>query len=193
MFTISVLFFTFGLSVAGGDPNPFDFFGYFTNQTSLLMGVILVATGVLTLARRDSPQWLTSLRGAATAYLIVVAVIYNVLVPGTGSAPPWVSAVLHVVVPVISVLDWLFVGDRRPLAWRSVSLVLIYPAIWLVVVLARGATDGWVPYGFLLPENGQTSLILHIVGLLCAVMVAAVLVWLGSRISVLSVPTAVQG
>ena len=36
----------------------------------------------------------------------------------------------------------------------------------VVVVLVRGATDGWVPYGFLLPENGVPSLVLHVAGLL---------------------------
>ena len=183
-FTIAVLLYTFALNVAAGDANPFDYFGYFTNQTSLLMGVVLIATGVLTVARRDSPQWLTLLRGAATAYLIVVAVIYNVLVPGTGSAPPWVSAVLHVAVPAVAVLDWLVVADRRPLPWRWLWIVLAYPTVWLVVVLARGSTDGWVPYGFLLPENGLSPLILHIAALVCAVMVAAVLVWFGSKLSI---------
>jgi hypothetical protein len=80
------------------------------------------------------------------------------------------------------------VGDRHPLRWRLLWIVLAYPAIWLLVVLARGATDGWVPYGFLLPENGASSLILHIVALLCAVMIAGVLVWWGSRLSILQSP-----
>nr|WP_272914779.1 epoxide hydrolase [Rathayibacter rathayi] len=31
-----------------------------------------------------------------------------------------------------------------------------YPIVWVVVVLVHGATDGWVPYGFPLPENGGT-------------------------------------
>jgi hypothetical protein len=181
--TIGVLICTFGLSVAAGDGNPFDYFGYFTNQTSLFVGVLLVASGVLTVLQRTPPQWFTLLRGVATAYLIVVAVIYNVLVPGTGSAPAWVSAVLHLAVPALAVLDWLIVADRRALPWRQVWAVLAYPAVWLVVVLIRGATDGWVPYGFLLPENGPGSLVLHIAGLIGAVMVAAALVWWGSRLS----------
>jgi hypothetical protein len=182
-FTVLVLFYTFGLNIEGGDANPFDYFGYFTNQTSLLMSVVLIATGILTALQRRTPPWLTSLRGMATSYLIVVAVIYNLLVPGTGNAPAWVSAVLHVIVPAYAVLDWVLVNDRPPLPWRRLWLLLPYPIVWLVVVLARGATDGWVPYGFLLPANGPTSLILHIVALVCAVMVAGVLVWWASRLS----------
>ena len=32
--------------------------------------------------------------------------------------------------------------------------MLIYPLVWTVVVLIRGATDGWVPYPFLNPSQG---------------------------------------
>jgi len=45
----------------------------------------------------------------------------------------------------------------------------------------RGATDGWVPYGFLLPERGLASLVLHIVGILALLLVAAAGVWALSR------------
>ena len=132
------------------------------------------------------------LRGVATAYLIVVAVIYNVLVPGTGSAPPWVSAVLHVIVPTIAVLDWVLVDDRGLLPWGQLWILIPYPLVWLLVVLGRGATDGWVPYGFLLPQNGPASLILHIAALVCAVMIAGVLVWWASRLCIYPLVTAHQ-
>jgi hypothetical protein len=189
-FTILVLLYTFGLSVASGDGNPFNYFGYFTNQTSLLIGVVLVLTGILTIARRRPPCWVQLLRGVATAYLIVVAVVYNVLVPGTGSAPAWVSAIVHVAVPVVAVVDWLLFDDRSPLPWHRIWIVLIYPGAWLAVVLVRGATDGWVPYGFLLPENGPASLFLHVAALICAVAISGVLVWWASRLSLYPLSTA---
>lgn len=181
VFVIVVLLQTYAGRIAVGDSNPFDYFGYFTNQTSLLASVTLIIAGVLGLLGRPSSSWLATARGVTTAYLLVVAVIYNVLVPGTGSAPPWVSVTLHVVFPLLVGLDWVLVGDRPPLPWRRLWLILPYPVLWLVVVLIRGVTDGWVPYGFLLPERGVTSLVLHIVGLLAAMMAAGVLVWGASR------------
>ncbi|WP_434992229.1 Pr6Pr family membrane protein [Arthrobacter sp. Ld5] len=178
---IVVLGYAYGLSITDGDANPFNYFGYFTNQTSLLMSVLLMTAGGLSLARRHAPVALSTLRGVATAYLVVVAAIYNTLVPGTGAAPPWVSMMLHVVLPVIALLDWALVNDRRPLAWQRLWIVLPYPLVWLAVVLIRGATDGWVPYGFLMPENGVRSLVLHAVGLSCTVLMAGALVWAMSR------------
>ena len=185
--TLAVLGYAYSLNIAFGDGNPFDYFGYFTNQTSLLMGFLLITTGILTIVGRQGPDWLTPLRGVATTCLIVVAVIYNTLVPGTGTAPPWVSAILHMILPAFAVLDWVLVDDHRPLRWHRLWIVLPYPLIWLVVVLARGATDGWVPYGFLLPENGTLSLALHIVVLLCALTIAGALVWWTSRLSIITI------
>lgn len=176
-----VLAFTFVTVGGRSGYNPFDFFGFFTNLTSLLTAVVFGWVGLNGLRGRPSPGWLVLVRAVATACMLVVAVVYNVLVPGTGSAPPWVSATLHAVVPALVLLDWILVGDRRPLRWSSLWLILPYPAVWITVVLIRGATDGWVPYGFLLPERGLASLILHIVGLLGAVVLAGALVWWASR------------
>lgn len=178
---VMVLLYGYSIRIAVGDTNPFDYFGYFTNQTSLLASVILIVTGVLALRGGRISPTLILLRGIATSYLLVVAVIYNLLVPGTGSAPPWMSALLHVVFPVLVACDWLLIGDRPPLPWRKLWLLVPYPALWLGTVLIRGATDGWVPYGFLLPERGWASLIAHIVGLLAAIIAAGALVWTVSR------------
>ena len=177
----AVLIYVYALRIAAGDGNPFDYFGYFTNQTSLLTSLVLIATGVLVVVGRRIPPALVLVRGMATAYLLVVAVIYNLLVPGTGSAPPWVSVLLHVVFPVLVALDWLLLGDRPRLPWRRLWLILPYPVLWLIAVLIRGVTDGWVPYGFLLPERGVVSLTLHILGLLSAIIGAGALVWTASR------------
>lgn len=165
-----------------GRVNPFDYFGYFTNLTSLLTSAILIATGIRTLRGLPVSTRLAAARAAATACMVVVAVIYNGLVPGTASAPPWVSAVLHAALPCYAVLDWLLVGDRPALPWSRIWVVLPYPLLWLAVVLVRGATDGWVPYGFLLPEHGAPSLALHIGALLLVLLAAGAAVWGASRL-----------
>ncbi|MFE7197955.1 Pr6Pr family membrane protein [Microbacterium oxydans] len=178
---VAVLLYAYALRITVGDGSPFDYFGYFTNQTSMIAALVLIGTGMLGARGRPVPSWVVLLRGITTAYLIVVGVIYNVLVPGTGSAPPWVSVLLHVVFPLLVALDWLLVGDRHPLPWRLLGVLLPYPLIWLVVVLVRGATDGWVPYGFLLPERGLGSLVLHVLGLLLVILLAGTVVWSASR------------
>ncbi|MFJ4159752.1 Pr6Pr family membrane protein [Microbacterium testaceum] len=179
---LGVVLFAYGLRIAAGDPNFFDFFGYFTNQTSSLTALVLIAVGARGAADRTVPVGLALAWAIGAACLIVVAVVYNGLVPGTGSAPPWVSAVLHIVFPLLVVVDIATAPDRPRLAWPHLWWVLPYPLAWVAVVLARGATDGWVPYGFLLPERGLASLVLHVVGILALLLLAAAAVWaLGRR------------
>ncbi|UOE42720.1 Pr6Pr family membrane protein [Agromyces larvae] len=178
-----VLGYAYALRIAVGDSNPLDYFGYFTNQTTLLVCVVLIVSGSFRVSRRAIPGWLNLLRAMATAYLVVVGVVYNTLVPGTGSAPAWVSAVLHIVLPLIVTMDWILVADRARLRWRRLWLIVVYPLVWVTVVLVRGATDGWVPYGFLLPERGFASLGAHLLGLLGAVLAAGALVWAASRVN----------
>lgn len=78
-------------------------------------------------------------------------------------------------------LDWLLLAPPKPPRWRELWVVLPYPVAWLAVVLVRGATDGWVPYGFLLPDRGVASLLLHVSGLLLTLIVAGALVWGSAR------------
>lgn len=188
---IAILLLTFFQGGAVNGFNPFNYFGFFTNLTSLFTAGILILTGARGMAGRVAPGWLYDARAVATACMLLVAVIYNMLVPGTGSAPPWVSVTLHIVFPTLLALDWLLIGDRRPMQWSRLWILAPYPVVWLVVVLVRGATDGWVPYGFLLPERGAGTIALTGLGLLAVLGVAGALVWWASRLPGL-VPAAVN-
>ncbi|WP_239684058.1 Pr6Pr family membrane protein [Leucobacter musarum] len=181
--TVVILVLAYTYALGTGGVNPFDFLGYFTNLTNLFTAIVLITTGLLTLGRPagPAPLWLRTARGVAVACMLIVGVIYNVVVPGTGSAPPWVSVTLHIVMPAIVLLDWVCVGDRGVLPWRHGWAVLPYPLLWLGVVLVRGATDGWVPYGFLLPARGAGALAATCVGLLVALAVSGAGVWGLSR------------
>ncbi|MFJ4036683.1 hypothetical protein ACIPVB_01245 [Microbacterium sp. NPDC090007] len=45
---LAVVAYAYALHIAAGDANPFDFFGYFTNQTSCLTAGVLILVGLLT-------------------------------------------------------------------------------------------------------------------------------------------------
>lgn len=163
---------------------PVNFFGYFTIQGNILLAVVLLLT-VLRGDRR-SPG-LALVRGAATSYIVVVGLVYNTLLIGLagGVALPWANTVMHLLFPIYGLLDWLLVADRPPLPWRRLWVVVVYPIVWLVVVLVRGATDGWVPYPFLDPANGYDSVAVSVVIVAVAFLLSGVLVWALSRMRVL--------
>jgi hypothetical protein len=90
--------------------------------------------------------------------------------------------VLHIVVPVYVVVDWLVFTDRTRLAFGNLWLVLLYPLVWSGVVLLRGATDGWVPYPFLDPATGYGSVLFYVAIIAVLVLVFGALVFWASRL-----------
>lgn len=173
----------------GGPPNPLNFFGYFTIQSNILGALALTASGILLLRGRRGPGWIPDFRGAVVAYLAVVGIVYAVLLAPLGvegGVPvPWANTVMHLVSPIAIALDWILVADRPPLRWRRLWVCLPYPAVWLAVVLARGASDGWVPYPFLNPDRGAAAVAIVCVGIAFAILVAAALATALSRVRLL--------
>jgi hypothetical protein len=154
--------------------NPFNFFGFFTVQSNIFTAIVLLVVGIAGFSRRKRSRRLDLALAAATTYIVVVGLVYNTLLAGLagGIDVPWANTVLHVIVPIYVALDWLLFGDRRRLVIKQVWIILVYPIVWLIVVLLRGATDGWVPYPFLAPATGYGSVAVYCV--IIAVVIAAV-------------------
>ena len=154
-------------SINGGSFNFFNFFGYFTIQNNLIGAAALLFAVPYT--GRERPPWIEYLRACAATYLFIVVTVYWTLLAPTTTDPivEWTNLVLHGLSGLALVTDWLIEGPRRTLPLRNVWLVLLYPCVWAVVVLIRGATDGWFPYPFLDPAKGYDGI---------AVVIAAIFV-----------------
>lgn len=170
--------------------NPFNLFGYFTVQSNLVLAAVLGVLGARGL-RRDAPSatpTAVAVRACAVTYVLVVGLVYATLLAPLGAAGgvpvPWANVVLHVVTPLAAAADWLLAPDRRRLPGRTVLLALAYPLVWSVVVLVRGATDGWVPYPFLDPAQGYATVTLYVVAIAAVVAAAAGAVVAASRLPV---------
>ncbi|MCJ8503457.1 Pr6Pr family membrane protein [Kocuria flava] len=142
-----------------------NFFSYFTIQSSLFHAVVLVlGVRVLRGRRGAEPPWLGALRAAATTYTVTTGVVYNALLRQVPLEPgleqPWANEVLHTVVPVYALVDWVFAPGRRPVPWRTVGWIVAYPVVWAAATLLRAPTildEGtgnpwWYPYPFLDPH-----------------------------------------
>jgi hypothetical protein len=141
-------------TISAGTFDPTRFFAYFTIQSNL----IGVAAFAWLLANRDRPRTrrVELLRGAAAVYLTVTFFVVIFLLSGEDVQLNlvWVDVVLHKVFPVIVVADWLIDPPRVTLRLRESLIWLVYPVIWAIVTVIRGAVDGWYPYPFLDPANG---------------------------------------
>lgn len=163
--------------------NPFNFFGFFTMQSNIITAVVLALAALTTLRGRTQPPLLHLARACATTYIVIVGIVYNTLLTDVegGVSLAWANTVLHVVFPIYAALDWTLFGDRGAIAWRRLWVVLVYPLAWIVVVIIRGATDGWVPYPFLDPATGYGTVALYCLGIAVAVLAVAIVVFGISR------------
>ena len=162
--------------------DPSHFYANFTVQSSLIGIVVLVWA----FRRRNSAptRRLDLFRGAAAAYLVFtffVAILFLSDVD-EGLRLPWVEVMLHKVLPVIIVIDWILDPPRTGLRYTDALRWLAYPVVWLALTLVRGAADGWYPYSFLDPASGgygtvAVSVVAIVIGLLA---ISAVLIWLGN-------------
>lgn len=167
-----------------GSINPFNFFGYFTVQSNLLLAAAYVVLSLSTTVLGEPARSLV--RACVTTYIVIVGIVYATLLAPLGAAGgvpvPWANTALHIVTPLYGLLDWFVFRDRVPLPLGRIWVVLLYPAVWLVVVLIRGATDGWVPYPFLDTSQGYATVAAFCVAILVAfVLVGSLVIW-GSRV-----------
>ena len=56
---------------------------------------------------------------------------------------------LHVAVPLLSLVGWLIFGPRDRVDRTDVFAFLVVPVAWLAYTLIRGAIIGWYPYPFI--------------------------------------------
>jgi hypothetical protein len=65
---------------------------------------------------------------------------------------PWVNAVVHGIMPLVFVLDWLVSPPLRRIGYRTALRWPAFPALYLVYSLSRGAALDWYPYPFVDPR-----------------------------------------
>lgn len=127
------------------------YFSFFTILTNILVALVLtaVASG---LGAGWAQQLASPSRQAATAvYITVVGLAYQLLLRKLWNpqGAQWLADVLlHSVIPLGYVVYWLFLAPRVRLRWKDVWGWLVYPAVYLVYILARGAVSGLYPYPF---------------------------------------------
>ncbi|MDP4333751.1 Pr6Pr family membrane protein [Curtobacterium sp. A7_M15] len=169
--------------------DPWNFFGYFTIQSNIIIALAFAVTLVAAVRRKRGDLRVSLFRGAATVYIATTGIVYNTLLTGidVSANVQWSNDILHKVLPAYAVLDWLLFSDRSKLLLRHVWWFLIYPSVWTTVVLIRGATDGWVPYPFLNPDLGYGVVALYCLGVAVSIVLLGVLVIGMSRLRIVKV------
>lgn len=174
------------LSERSGDPGftVANFFSYFTVQSNLIAGGVLLAAGVVALRRRPASERLDLWRGGATLYIATTGIVYSALLAADEpSLLRWTNLVLHYAMPLALVVDWVVDTPRRRIHFRSALVWLAYPAAYISYTLIRGAATGWYPYPFVdVADRGYPAVLLT-TAILAIAMLAAIwaLAWTAGR------------
>jgi hypothetical protein len=126
-----------------------DYFSFFTIETNLLVALGLT----IFCARPQAEQFLTTprVKSALVVYIIIVGVVYAVLLRNLWHPQGLrllADIVLHDVIPVLYPLYWLVFLPKGGLRWSNPAWWLIYPVLYFLYSMLRGAAFGIYLYPF---------------------------------------------
>lgn len=142
------------VTVGRGTFMPGNFFSYFTIESNMFAAGMLLISAYATVQARSS-QSLSSARGAATLYMVITGLVFAILLSGLKgvhfTAVPRDNVILHYIMPVAVLLDWIIDTAPARLSFRRGLRWIIYPLIYVGYTLIRGPIAKWYPYPFLNP------------------------------------------
>lgn len=157
--------------------NPANFFSFFTIESNILVFVVLLLSAVAVAMGKNGK--LDTLRGATTVYILIVGIGFSFLLAGLEdvalTAVPWDNTVLHYIMPIAMLVDFLIDRPKRKLAFKQSLYWLLFPIAYVAYSLTRGALVGWYPYPFLNPDINGYGAIAFTAS--CLLVLGLALVW----------------
>ena len=127
------------------------YFSFFTILTNLLVALVFTAVAVPPAAGWVQFFSSPSVQGGTAVYIAIVGIVYQFLLRqlwNPQGAQLLCDMLLHAVFPLGYVVYWLVFAPRTGLRWMDAVVWLVYPGVYLVYVLVRGAVSGLYPYPF---------------------------------------------
>lgn len=151
-----------------------NLFTFFTILTNLLVAGTCAA---LALRPAGRGRVLAVLRLDAVLGIAVTAAVYHALLADLydlRGAEEFANQLFHSVSPALALLGWLLFGPRGLLDRRVVLAAMLYPLLWLVFALVRGAVIDWYPYPFVdVSRFGYATVLLNCLGVTALFLVLA--------------------
>jgi hypothetical protein len=148
------------------------YFCFFTILSNLLVALALTLPWLAPGTRAGRFFLSPSVRAGIAAYIILVAGVYHLLLRHVWDPHGWLfvsNGLLHYVMPVVYVADWLMFVPKGGLRVRDAAVWLIFPVAYAVLTLVDGAFTGFYPYPFLnVGKFGYAAVLANIAALTVA-------------------------
>ncbi len=128
------------------------YFGFFTILTNILVALTFTVPLILPRSRWGQFFAQPGVRTAIAVYITVVGIAYSLLLRHIWDPEGWqlvADRILHDVTPILYVVFWFLFVPKSIVQWRNLPAWLIYPLVYVIVALVRGAIFNWYPYPFL--------------------------------------------
>jgi hypothetical protein len=144
-----------------------QFFSYFTIVSNLFVAGVFGIEAWHTFKREQTSHSFDAARGAAIFFILTTGLVYNLFLRGPHGegqiaySIAWVNDILHYIVPVAAVLDWLIFPPLKRLNWSTIFSWVGLTIIYLALVEIGGYFSGVYPYIFLDPTrfNGYVGVL----------------------------------
>ena len=164
------------------DNDPWNIYlSKFSYQANFFAALVFLGGAFLASRVIASEGW-DRVRGAAVMYLVTVFFVYGLLVNSFDNpfdtTRHWTHTVVHQVIPVAVVLDFVLRPFAYRLHWRDALPWTIYPLAYLAWSMVRGQLDGWYPYEFIDPAEagGWGAVAINVAGITVGFLALGLLV-----------------
>ncbi|MGG6295151.1 Pr6Pr family membrane protein [Leptolyngbya sp. AN02str] len=130
----------------------FIYFGYFTILTNIFAASTLSARVAFPRSAPGRFFLQPSVITAMTAAMIAVGIVYSLLLRHIWDPQGLqllADRLLHDIMPILVLVYWWFTVPKGSIHWSHIPRWSIYPVIYAIYVLLRGAISGVYPYPFI--------------------------------------------
>ncbi|HEY5391406.1 MAG TPA: Pr6Pr family membrane protein [Hanamia sp.] len=128
------------------------FFSYFTILTNLLVALCFTFLLTKSSSALRSFFFRKSTLTAMTVYILIVGLVYNLILRFLWQPQGLqfvVDELLHTIIPILCLIFWWQNERTKNLEWRNIFPFLIYPLLYILIILVRGSFSGFYPYPFI--------------------------------------------
>lgn len=144
------------------------YLSYFTILTNILVGLAFTAPLLSPNSKLHRFFTRQAVRAAIALYITVVMVVYWSLLSGldrNAGLGVVTNILLHLLIPLMYLIDWLCFAQKDRMSFRHIPYWIIYPLLYGIYTIIRGAITGTYPYPFLnVTELGGWSVFVNMLG-----------------------------
>lgn len=165
------------------------FFSFFTILTNTLVAFYFSYLTFVGFKHKKLPHNLALLT-AITIYITIVGLVYQLVLRHTWNPTGMqkvVDEILHSVNPLLVIVYWYLNTKKEILSFRQIGKWLIYPLVYIIIILIRGHFSDFYPYPFLnVNQLGFNHVILNSLGMtllfvLISLLFVQITVWIKKR------------